>query len=321
MSVPSPSSNTATPIESDAPPFTWRLLSPRWWPTWLAVGLIRALTWLPIRVQLGFGAWLGRSVGRLARERREVVRVNLGLCFPQMPQAQRETLVDQHFAALGRGLFETALAWFASDARLMPRFEIEGREHLDAAVASGQGLLLLTGHFSTLEIGARIVCSQAGLPFHAMYRPYDNALMDFFMHRWRERRSGLPALPRDDLRRLVKALRQGRAIWYAPDQTLDVRMAVFAPFFGVPTLSLTATSRLARMGRARVLPFMPQRTADGWRVRFFPMIEDFPGEDELDNATRINQALEQGIAAAMPEYFWVHKRFKRRPPGEPRVYP
>lgn len=303
-----------------APSFSPRLLGPRWWPTWIAIGLVRVLTWLPVRVQWALGSVLGRAAGRLARSRREVVRANLRVCFPDMAPPAREALVGEHFAALGRGILETGLAWFASDARLRPRFEIEGGEHLEAARATGQGLLLLTGHFSTLEIGARIVCSHAGLPFHAMYRPYSNALLDYFMHRWRERRSGMPALPREDLRRLVRALRDGHAIWYAPDQTLDPRMSVFAPFFGVPALSLTATARLARMGRARVLPFMPQRTANGWRLRFFPMLEDFPAGDDLQDATRINRVLEAGILQAMPEYFWIHRRFKRRAPGTPRVY-
>lgn len=302
------------------PPFAVGLLAPRWWPTWFALGLVRLLVLLPIGFQLALGEWLGRLAGRLATGRREVVRTNLRLCFPAMPADEREHQVDAQFGALGRGLFETALAWFASDQRLRPHLEIEGIEHLHAARAGGQGLLLLTGHFSTLEIGARLVCTHAGLPFHAMYRPYGNPVMDYFMHRWREQRSGLPALPRDDLRRLVKALREGRAIWYAPDQTLDERLSVFAPFFGVPTLSITATSRLARMGRARVLPFMPRRTRNGWCVRFFPMLGNFPGADEQADATRVNRAIEDGVRLAPAEYFWVHKRFKRRPPGEPAVY-
>ena len=307
--------------ESAAPPFTARLLAPRWWPTWAALGVVRLLSWLPMPLQFALGAMLGRLTMYAVKSRREIVRINLRVCFPDMEPRQREALVTAHFEALGRGLFETALAWFASDRRLNPRFEVEGREHLDAALATGQGLLLLTGHFSTLEIGARIVCSYLGVPFHAMYRPYSNALMDYFMHRWRERRSGLPALPREDLRRLVKALRDGRAIWYAPDQTLDPRMSVFAPFFGMPAPSLIATARLARMGRARVLPFFPQRTPSGWKVRFYPMLENFPGEDDVEDATRVNRALEQGILQAMPEYFWIHKRFKRRLPGTPRIYP
>ncbi|HKY89734.1 MAG TPA: LpxL/LpxP family Kdo(2)-lipid IV(A) lauroyl/palmitoleoyl acyltransferase [Nevskiaceae bacterium] len=305
---------------SQAPPFRAGLLVPRFWPTWLALGLVRLLVCLPIGLQLALGEGLGRLAGRLVKRRRHVVDTNLRLCFPAMDAAERKRLVGAHFAALGRGLFETALAWFASDARLVPRFEVAGAEHLAAARASGQGFLLLTGHFSTLEIGARIVCSHAGQPFHAMYRPYENAVMDYFMHRWREARSGLPALPRDDLRRLVRALRDGRAIWYAPDQTLDDRLSIFAPFFGVATHSLTATSRLARMGRARVLPYVPERTARGWRVTFLPMLEDFPSDDELADATRVNRALEDAIRVAMPEYFWIHRRFKRRPPGEPKVY-
>lgn len=303
-----------------APPFRPGLLAPRWWPTWIALGLVRLIVLLPIVWQLALGERLGLALGRVAKSRRQVVDTNLRLCFPHMPEGERAVLVDQQFAALGRGVFETALAWFASDARLYPHCEVEGREHLDAALRSGHGLLLLTGHFSTLEIGARLVVALAGLPFHAMYRPYGNAVMDWCMHRWRQQRSGLPALPRDDLRRLVRALREGRAIWYAPDQTLDPRHSVFAPFFGVPALTVTATSRLARLGRARVLPYMPQRTARGWRIRFFPMLDEFPGEDEGLDATRVNEAIEAGVRLSMPEYFWVHKRFKRRPPGVAKVY-
>jgi KDO2-lipid IV(A) lauroyltransferase len=95
---------------------------------------------------------------------------------------------------------------------------------------------------------------------------------------------------------------------------------VFAPFFGVPTLTLAATSRLAKMGRARVLPYVPERTLRGWRVRFYPALEDFPGPDEQLDAARVNAALEQGIAGAMAEYFWIHRRFKHRPPGEAAPY-
>lgn len=303
-----------------APPFRAALLFPRHWPTWLLIGLMRLISLLPVAFLIAFGSGLGRLVGALAGRRRRIIRINLRLCFPQLGEDEIERLMGEHFAALGAGVFEAVLAWFASDARLLPRFEVHGREHLDAAVASGQGLLLLTGHFTTLEIGARVVCSSAGLPFHAMYRPYSNELMDYFMHRWRGRRSGRPALPRNDLRKLVRALRDGESIWYAPDQALDRAMSVFVPFFGVPTLSLAATSRLARMGRARVLPYFPQRIGSRWRITFLPMLEDFPGPDETADAARINRVLEEGIRAALPQYFWVHRRFKARPPGEPRLY-
>ncbi|MGQ0530967.1 MAG: LpxL/LpxP family acyltransferase, partial [Panacagrimonas sp.] len=180
-----PSDAVAEPASIAAPVFSWRWLLPRWWLTWLGLGLMRMLSLLPINAQLALGEFTGRALGHVAGSRREVVRTNLRLCFPQMTPEERERWVNAHFAALGRGLFETTMAWFATDQELAPRAEIEGREHLDAALASGQGLLLLTGHFSSLEIGARVLRVTAKLPFHAMYRPYANPVMDYYMHRWR----------------------------------------------------------------------------------------------------------------------------------------
>lgn len=304
----------------NAPPFRPRLLAPRWWPTWLALGAVWLLCWLPIPLLLALGEGLGWTFGQVSRRRRHIVRTNLRLCFPRLAAAEREALADAHFKALGAGAVEAALAWFAPDWRLRGRFTIEGREHLERALASGRGLLLLTGHFTTLEIGARGVCTAAGLPFHAMYRPYSNAVLDFFMHRWRERRSGLPALPREDLRAIVKAMRQGRAIWYAPDQTLGGREHVFVPFFGEPVQMLTATSRLAQMGRALVLPYFPAREGSRYRLRFLPPLEDFPSGDDAADARRVNELIEQGVRAALPQYFWVHRRFKKRPPGMAKAY-
>ncbi|MDM4771632.1 LpxL/LpxP family Kdo(2)-lipid IV(A) lauroyl/palmitoleoyl acyltransferase [Solimonas sp. SE-A11] len=294
-------------------------LSPRYWPTWLGIGLMRLLCLLPVPWLLALGEGLGRFLGRLIPSRRHIVRRNLEVCFPQMPAAERERLVDEHFADLGAGIFEAALAWFASDDKLRPHGEVVGLEHLDAAMKDGHGVLLLTGHFTTLELGARYLCL-ANRPFHAMYRPYENKVMNHYMHHWREARSGLPALPREDLRRLVKALREGRCIWYAPDQTLDPRSSVFAPFFGHPALTVSATGRLAQMGRAKVVPYFPARVTGRYRVTFFPALEDFPGGDDVADTARVNQVLEEGVKLAPSQYFWVHRRFKKRPPGTPDVY-
>lgn len=301
------------------PKFQGSYLAPRYWPTWLGIGLVWTLSWLPLPLLLRFGEALGRFLGRVLKSRRLVVRRNLELCFPELTPAARETLVDEHFAALGAGVFEAALAWFAPDWRLRRYGEVVGLEHLQAALAEGHGALLLTGHFTTLELGARFL-TLAGVQFHAMYRPYENAVMDHYMHHWREARSGLPALPRDDLRRLVKALRQGRCIWYAPDQTLDRRISLFAPFFGVPTSTINATGRLAEMGRARVVPYFPQRVGRRYRVTILPALADFPAGDELADTTRINQVIEDGVRAAPAQYFWVHRRFKARPDGMPDPY-
>src|SRR5581483_2612287 len=232
--------------------------------------------------QIAIGEALGALTGKLLKRRRDVVRINLTLCFPEISEAEREKLVDAHFRALGVGVFEAGLAWWASDAALSARGEAVGREHLDAALASGHGVILLTGHFTTLEIGARYVA--LGNDFHVMYRPYSNPVADWVLHYFRQRGSRLPALARDELRPLVRALREGRAIWYAPDQTLDPKHSVFVPFLGVQTQTITGTSRLASMGRAKVVPYFPSRENGRWRVTFLPALENFPTDDERADA-------------------------------------
>jgi KDO2-lipid IV(A) lauroyltransferase len=304
---------------SAAPPFALRFLGPRYWPTWLALGLVRLFCLLPLPWLVAIGERLGRVFGRLAKSRRHIIATNLRLCFPQMPEARRAYLIDAHFAALGAGIFETAAAWFSPDRMLRTYGEVVGLENLRAATADGSGALLLTGHFTTLEIAARYLCL-AGVQFHAMYRPLDNPLVDYWMHGWREQRSGLPALPKDELRGLIKALRQGRAIWYGPDQTLEAPNAQFIPFFGVPTLTLTATSRLASMGRARVVPFFPQRVGRRYRIVIGPALENFPSGNDTADARRINALLEEAILQCPEQYFWIHRRFKYQPPGMPDVY-
>lgn len=302
----------------NAPPFHAAFLAPRYWPTWLGIGVLKALSLLPLPLLLALGEGIGWLAGRLWQKRRHVVRVNLKLCFPELAGAALEREVDAHFKALGAGIFEACLAWWASDERLRQYGEVVGLEHLDAAMANGTGALLLTGHFTTMELAARFIALHRD--FHAMYRPINNGLIDYFMHRWRQRRSGLPALPREDLRGLVRALREGRAIWYGPDQTLDFRNSVFVPFFGVPTLTITATARLAQMGRCKVVPYFPARVNGRYRVTFYPALDNFPSGDDAADARRINAAMEDGIRAAVPQYFWVHRRFKWRPPGEQDVY-
>lgn len=305
--------------DAGAPPFRWSFLGPHHWPTWLGVGLLRLLCLLPLPWLVRLGEGIGWLFGRLARERRHIVRVNLKACFPDLAEPDLAQRTDAHFRALGAGIFEACLAWWASDEELRRHGEVIGLEHLQRAMADGSGVLLLTGHFTTLELGARYLLV-AGQPFHAMYRPIKNPLIDFLMHRWRSAIATLPALPRDELRPLVRALREGRRVWYGPDQTLDRREGVFVPFFGVPVLMVTATSRLAQLGRARVVPYFPQRIGTRYRITILPALEPFPGGDDARDAARVIRAIEDGVRLAPEQYFWVHRRFKVRPPGEPGLY-
>jgi len=305
--------------DAGAPPFRWSFLGPRYWPAWLGVGLLRLLCLLPLPWLVRLGEGIGWLFGHLARSRRGIVRVNLRACFPKLAEAALERRVNAHFRALGAGIFEACLAWWASDARLRRHGEVIGLEHLERALADGSGVLLLTGHFTTLELGARYLLV-AGQPFHAMYRPIKHPLMDFLMHRWRSAIATLPALPRDELRPLVRALREGRRVWYGPDQTLDRREGVFVPFFGVPVLMVTATSRIAQLGRARVVPYFPQRIGTRYRITLLPALDNFPSGDDAADAARVIRAIEDGVRAAPEQYFWVHRRFKVRPPGAAALY-
>jgi KDO2-lipid IV(A) lauroyltransferase len=294
------------------------LLRPRYWPVWLGLGLLRLLVILPARLQLRLGAACGQLASQFNQRRRQIVAINLRLCFPDLDQGERERLLEAHFAALGMGVIETAAAWWASDAAIARRGTLEGLEHLDAVLAEGRGVLLLTAHFTTLELGARYIAMQR--PFHALYRAHDNPAYQAVMRHWRERRSRLPPITRKNMRDLLRALRQGRIVWYALDQDFSDEAGVFVPFFGVPTLTLTATTRLVRLTGARVVPYFPCRLPDGrYQVRILPVLDGF-GEDEVQDAAHINALIEAAVRHCPEQYFWVHRRFKTRPAGYPEVY-
>ena len=287
-------------------------LNPRHWPLLVGLTALRALTRLPLRWQLALGRRLGRLAGCLARRRRRIAATNIGLCFPQLDAAARQRLVDAQFEALGMGVLETATAWWASDAQLAECCDVQGWQHLDAARATGRGILLLTGHFTTLELGARFLVRRQ--QFHAMYRRHRNPLYEQVMHRLREQHSGLPPLARGDLRGVLRALRAGRAVWYAPDQHVGrSKQTVDVPFFGVPARTITATSRLARAGNALVVPYFPQRLANGrYRLTILPPLQDFPSTDETADTARINALIESAVRQVPEQYLWVHRRFRSK---------
>ena len=269
-------------------------------------------------MQRFLGAALGRLFGLLGARRRKIVDVNLQLCFPELSQKQRVLLRREHFANLGIGLFETAQAWWASDQRLRDVASLEGLEHLARAEASGRGILLLTAHFTCLEIGARFMTFHTA--FHAMYRPHKNPLYQSIMERCRERRSGRPAIAQNDIRATLRALRAGETVWYAPDHNYG-RQSIFVPFFGVPAYTITATARLAEMGNALILPYYPIRQPDGsYRVIIEPILKDFPSGDVEADTARINQMIERWVRLSPEQYYWVHRRFKTRPPGQAKLY-
>jgi Kdo2-lipid IVA lauroyltransferase/acyltransferase len=217
-------------------------------------------------------------------------------------------------------LVEFALGWMGSDKRMadIPT-RIEGLEHLEAARAQGRGVLLVGGHFSHLELCARLVSQRIRIA--GMYRKMDSTVFEWVVLRARLHYAAA-MFDKDDIRGTVKYLRSGGTLWYAPDQDMRSKDTVFVPFFGVPAATITATHHLARLSGAAVIPFFHRRLADGrsYALRLGAPLEGFPGTDVLADTARINDCIEQMVREAPEQYLWVHKRFKSRPPGQPAIY-
>jgi KDO2-lipid IV(A) lauroyltransferase len=296
-----------------------RLLAPRYWPTWIGIGLLRLLAPLPYGAGLLVGRLLGTLTWIVPSSMKRVARRNIELCMPELDRRQRERLVREHFVSLGITLYETALSWYASDRRIQSLAQIEGFEHLEAALQNGRGAILLASHFTTLEIGGRILGTY--VPLNVVYRPTKDKLMSEFLSRNRGRLARR-AIPRDDIRTMIRALKANEPVWYAPDQSYRKKGAEMVPFFGIDAATNTATSRLAKMTGAAVLPYFPERLPGraGYRVVIGPALEDFPGESPRADAERFNGLIEQQVRRLPAQYLWIHKRFKGLDSDYPRYY-
>ncbi|PVY70352.1 KDO2-lipid IV(A) lauroyltransferase [Tamilnaduibacter salinus] len=293
---------------------------PRWWPTWFYLALMFCLAHLPLRVQW----WLGKGIGEIAyrtmAKRRHITSTNIRACFPEKSPAQQRALVRQSYHANGIGIMEIGLAWFRKPERFRPITEVHGLEHYENALKAGNGILLLGGHYSTLDLGGSLI--SLVIDADVMQRDHNNPLVNAVMTRARERRYGT-VLASKDLRGLFRCLKANRPVWYATDQDYGRKAAVFAPFFGIPAASITTTSRIAERTGCAVVPFSHFRRdgAPGYDIYFHPPLANFPsGDDEVD-AGRVNAAIEQEIRRHPDQYLWMHRRFKTRPsPDDPDFY-
>jgi KDO2-lipid IV(A) lauroyltransferase len=295
------------------------LFSPRHWPSWIGLGIVRLIAKLPYRALIALGRGLGVLTARLPGARRRVAQRNLAVCFPDMPDTERMRLLQRNLADLGLMLVEFAFAWFGSDraiARVPCR--IEGLEHLERCRTQGRGVLLVGAHFSHLELCARLVSQRIRIA--GMYRVMDDPVFErAVLH---ARLGYAEAMfTKDELRASVKYLKRGGTLWYAPDQDMRGKDTVFAPFFGVAASTLTATHHLARLSGAAVIPFFHKREAHGgYAIRLEAPLEDFPSADVTVDTARVNERIERMVREAPAQYLWVHKRFKTRPLGEAPLY-
>jgi KDO2-lipid IV(A) lauroyltransferase len=285
--------------------------------TRLILALMWLLHWLPLPLLALVGKGLGLMLYALVGERRRVTLTNLGLCFPQLSAAQKSALARRHFMAFGRSIVELGLWWWASPARIRRLVRLEGGERL--AAYKGKPVILLVPHFVGIDAGWIRMALEQGLV--AIYTRQKNRVFEAAMNGGRLRFGNCELASRQEgTRKALKAMKGGRFFHYSPDMDYGPKESIFVPFFGVPTATITALSRLAKLTGATVIPVLTRMEEGIYVTRIGEPWAAFPGDDEIADARRLNAFIEAEVQRSPEQYYWLHKRFKTRPPGEPRLY-
>jgi KDO2-lipid IV(A) lauroyltransferase len=291
----------------------------RYWPTWLGLGLLRATCWLPYRWQMGLGRFIGRLAHAIGAERRAIARRNIELCFPELTVDQRNDLARRHFESLGISLMEMALGRWATDDKLCSMTTITGAEYIRQTIEEGFGVILLSAHFTTLEISGRVLSLHCP-PFDAVYRRFRSDFTTEILASGREV-SARRVIEKNDIKSMVRSLRDGIPVWYAPDQSYHLKQSALLPFFGVPAMTNTATGTLAKLGKAKAIPFFPRRLPEGgYELVVLPPLDGVPSADAEEDTRKYTAVLEKQIRRCPEQYYWVHRKFKNRPESLPDAY-
>lgn len=286
--------------------------------THAAIALLRLLAPLPLPWVRGLGALLGRLLYRLLAGRRRIALTNLALCFPELPEQARQALARRHFVVFVQAWLDRAWLWHGRPEVVRERLRMTGALH---ELAGAAPTLLFAPHFVGLDAGATALSQQIPRQFATIFTPQSNQTVDIWVARGRQRFGNAKLYNRaDGIKPVVAALRAGEPVYLLPDMDFGARDSVFVPFYGVPAATVPSLARFARLGRARVVPVITRLTPEGYEVQVLPGWDGFPGQDAVADTALMNERL-QGYIDTMPEqYFWVHKRFKTRPPGAPSVY-
>jgi len=305
------------PLESRSLLQFW---APRYWFTWLVYAWMRAIVFLPFFCQLSLGKRLGRFLHIVLYPKRHIAERNLAACFPGLTDQERNALRRRHFEAVGASITEMSMAWFGSKKTIRDLIHIEGEEHLHEALAKGKGVILFCAHFMTFEFffpALEQLCPRVC----GMYRLQRNEMMNVIMTRGR-RRSIDVLFQKDNVRAMVRSLAENAVVWYAADQSYQSKYSALVPFFDVPAMTNTATSRLAKMSGATVLTYFGRRLPDdsGYVLNIGAALENFPGDDLVEDTTRLMKELEDYVRQCPEQYCWIHQRFKGRPEPYPDIY-
>ena len=286
--------------------------------TRVGIVLLRLLAPLPLPLVRGLGGWLGRLLYRVVGSRRRIALTNLALCFPDMPAAEREALARKAFEVFVQAWLDRAWLWHGDPEVTRTRLRMTG----DLAPFEGSApLLLFAPHFVGLDAGATALSQQVERQFATIYTPQSNKVVDAWVARGRQRFGNAKLYNRGDgIKPIIAALRAGEPVYLLPDMDFGARDSVFVPFYGVPAATVPSLSRFARLGRARVVPVVTRLTPEGYDVQVLPAWEQFPSGDAEADTALMNQRLQSYIDVSPGQYYWVHKRFKTRPEGEPSVY-
>jgi len=292
---------------------------PKYWPMWAGLGFLRIVFMLPLSWQFGIGKMIGRIAHRIGAERRAIARRNIELCFPEMSAEARNKLVGEHFEALGISLIELGLGRWASDDYLESITTITGAEHIQNAIDAGYGVILLSAHFTSLEVSGRVLARHCP-PFDAVYRRFRSDFTTEIMVSNREV-AARRVIEKNDIKSMVRSLREGVPVWYAPDQSYHLKQSALLPFFGEPAMTNTATGTLAKLGKAKAVPFFPRRLANGrYELTLLPAIAGLPSGNAEEDTKQYTALLEQHIMSCPEQYYWVHRKFKNRPDSLTNVY-
>lgn len=283
----------------------------------LLVGLLWLLHWLPLSALRGLGWVVGRLLYVLGRERRKVALINLRLCFPEKTEHEREVIARRHFVSFSQAVLDRTLGWWASQERLERLIRITGSEHLSDP--DGKPLILLSPHFVGLDAGAsRISMLVSGC---SVYSNQKNPVFNKLLYDGRRRFCDALLLSRQDgMRKIIKAMKDGYVLYYLPDMDFGPKDSIFVPFFGVPAATIPGVSRLARLTGAKVVACITRQVANGYEVEIMPAWDNFPGASVEADTEFVNRFIESQVLRMPEQYFWLHKRFKTRPPGEQRFY-
>ena len=300
--------------------FYWAFLLPKYWGIWIAIIFLMLLAILPWAIQHRLATSLGNIAFDRLKSRRKTTIRNLEVCFPEWSPEEVQQHARQVFVDMMVGVFETLNAWY-SPQWFKNRVSVEGLEYLQETQSNGQGVLLLGTHSTLLDAGGYL-CAQYFEP-DVVYRPQNNPLLDMLIYRCRGT-IYKAQIDHDDMRGLIRHLKEGDAIWYSPDQDFGLKQGVMAPFFGVPAATVTAHRRLLKISKAVAIPLYFYRYGDiknpQYKVLIEPPVDHLPSGDEIDDATRVNKIIENQLRIAPTQYMWFHRRFKTRPEGYEKIY-